>query len=82
MPEWGNLPIPALLEQVCATVRLSDARMSGTHHGTCVCMSVRSAVGGPLALVRNGDLILDVAARSITLCASAGARPPSAPSGN
>ena len=71
MPEAGNLPIPKkLLEQgVRDMVRLSDARMSGTHYGTCVLhVCPESAVGGPLALVRNGDLIaLDVAARSITL---------------
>ena len=71
MPEAGNLPIPKkLLEQgVRDMVRISDARMSGTHYGTCVLhVCPESAVGGPLALVRNGDLIaLDVAARSITL---------------
>ena len=51
-------------------VRLSDARMSGTHYGSCILhASPEAAVGGPLALVRNGDEIaIDVAARSITLC--------------
>jgi dihydroxy-acid dehydratase len=50
-------------------VRISDARMSGTSYGTCVLhVAPESAVGGPLALVRTGDLItLDVAARRITL---------------
>jgi len=71
MPEAGNLPIPKkLLEQgVRDMVRISDARMSGTHYGTCVLhVCPEAAVGGPLALVRDGDLIaLDVEARSITL---------------
>jgi dihydroxy-acid dehydratase len=72
MPEWGNLPIPKkLLERgVRDMVRLSDARMSGTHYGSCILhASPEAAVGGPLALVRTGDAIaIDVAARSITLC--------------
>ena len=71
MPEWGNLPIPKkLLKQgVRDMLRLSDARMSGTHYGTCVLhISPESAVGGPLALVRNGDVIeLDVAQRRLHL---------------
>ena len=71
MPEWGNLPIPKkLLQQgVRDMVRLSDARMSGTHYGTCVLhISPESAVGGPLALVRTGDEIeLDVPARRLHL---------------
>ncbi len=71
MPEAGNLPIPKkLLEQgVRDMVRISDGRMSGTHYGTCVLhVCPEAAVGGPLALVRDGDQIaLDVAARSITL---------------
>ena len=71
MPEWGNLPIPRkLLERgVRDLVRISDARMSGTHYGTCVLhVSPESAVGGPLALVRNGDTIeLDVEARALNL---------------
>ena len=60
MPEWGQLPIPSkLLKQgVTDMVRISDARMSGTAYGTCVLhISPESAVGGPLALVRNGDVI-------------------------
>jgi dihydroxy-acid dehydratase len=71
MPEWGMLPIPKkiLKQGVRDMVRISDARMSGTSYGTCVLhVAPESAVGGPLALVRTGDLItLDVAARSITL---------------
>ena len=71
MPEWGMLPIPKkLLKQgVRDMVRISDARMSGTSYGTCVLhVSPESAVGGPLALVRDGDLIeLDVQARRIHL---------------
>jgi dihydroxy-acid dehydratase len=71
MPEWGNLPIPKkLLKQgVRDMLRLSDARMSGTHYGTCVLhISPESAVGGPLALVETGDVIeLDVAARRLHL---------------
>ncbi|MFM0266058.1 L-arabinonate dehydratase [Paraburkholderia sediminicola] len=66
MPEWGNLPIPKkLLEKgVRDMVRISDARMSGTHYGTCVLhVAPEAAAGGPLALIRTGDVIdLDVAA--------------------
>jgi dihydroxy-acid dehydratase len=71
MPEWGMLPIPKkLLRQgVRDMVRISDARMSGTSYGTCVLhVSPESALGGPIALVRDGDLIeLDVEARRIHL---------------
>ena len=71
MPEWGMLPLPKkLLRQgVRDMVRISDSRMSGTSYGTCVLhVAPESAVGGPLALVRTGDLItLDVAARRISL---------------
>ena len=71
MPEWGMLPIPKkILQQgVRDMVRISDARMSGTSYGTCVLhVAPESAVGGPLALVRTGDMItLDVAARRISL---------------
>ena len=71
MPEWGNLPIPKKLlkEGVRDMLRMSDARMSGTHYGTCVLhISPESAVGGCLALVRNGDEIeLDVANRRLHL---------------
>ena len=60
MPEWGQLPIPSkLLRQgVTDMVRISDARMSGTAYGTCVLhVSPESAAGGPLGLVRDGDII-------------------------
>jgi dihydroxy-acid dehydratase len=71
MPEWGMLPMPKkLLKQGHRDmVRLSDARMSGTSYGACILhVSPESYVGGPLALVRNGDQItLDVAARTINL---------------
>jgi dihydroxy-acid dehydratase len=71
MPEWGMLPVPKKLlkEGVRDMVRLSDARMSGTSYGACVLhVAPESAVGGPLALVRNGDLIeLDVEKRVLNL---------------
>ena len=71
MPEWGQLPIPKkLLEQgVRDMVRISDARMSGTSYGACVLhVAPESFVGGPLALVRTGDLIeLNVPARRLEL---------------
>jgi dihydroxy-acid dehydratase len=70
-PEWGNLPIPRklLAQGVRDMVRISDARMSGTHYGTCVLhVAPESAIGGPLALVRSGDLItIDVPERRIHL---------------
>lgn len=71
IPEWGMLPIPKyLLEQgVRDMVRVSDARMSGTSYGACVLhVAPESYVGGPLALVRDGDMIeLDVSNRKIQL---------------
>ncbi len=71
MPEWGMLPIPRRLLQagVRDMVRISDARMSGTSYGTCVLhVAPEAAVGGPLALVRNGDEIeLDVPGRRLDL---------------
>ncbi|MDA8289287.1 MAG: L-arabinonate dehydratase [Actinomycetota bacterium] len=71
MPEWGQLPLPAKLlrEGIRDLVRISDARMSGTSYGTCVLhVAPESAAGGPLALVRTGDLItLDVPARRLHL---------------
>ncbi len=71
MPEWGMLPIPKKLvrQGVRDMVRISDARMSGTSYGACILhVSPESFVGGPLALVRTGDLIsLDIPARSIRL---------------
>ncbi|HQY46529.1 MAG TPA: L-arabinonate dehydratase [Usitatibacteraceae bacterium] len=71
MPEWGQLPIPKKLlkEGVRDMVRISDARMSGTSYGACVLhVTPESHVGGPLALVRDGDLVsLDVPARRLEL---------------
>ncbi|HYI27694.1 MAG TPA: dihydroxy-acid dehydratase, partial [Bradyrhizobium sp.] len=71
MPEWGMLPIPTKLvkQGVRDMVRLSDARMSGTSYGACILhVAPESYIGGPLALVRNGDLItLNVDARTINL---------------
>jgi dihydroxy-acid dehydratase len=71
MPEAGSLPIPRRLAAQGLTdmVRVSDARMSGTAYGTVVLHCCpESAVGGPLALVRDGDQIsLDVAARRLDL---------------
>jgi dihydroxy-acid dehydratase len=71
MPEWGNLPIPKklLTQGVRDMVRICDGRMSGTHYGTCILhVSPEAAIGGPLALVRTGDLIeLDVAAATINM---------------
>jgi len=71
MPEWGMLPIPRklLAQGVRDMVRISDARMSGTSYGACVLhVSPESFVGGPLAFVRDGDLIeLNVAERRLEL---------------
>ena len=71
MPEWGGLPIPKKLLDagVRDMVRISDARMSGTHYGSCILhVSPESAVGGPLALVRTGDEIeVDIEARRVQL---------------
>lgn len=71
MPEWGMLPIPKKLvkQGVRDMLRLSDARMSGTSYGACILhVSPESYIGGPLALVQNGDLIsVDVEARTINL---------------
>ena len=71
MPESGSMAIPRKLAELGVTdmVRVSDARMSGTSYGTVVLhCAPESAVGGPLSLVRDGDLIrLDVAARRIDL---------------
>ncbi|MGH6716893.1 MAG: IlvD/Edd family dehydratase, partial [Bradyrhizobium sp.] len=76
MPEAGYLPIPRKLARagVKDMVRISDARMSGTAFGTIVLhITPESAVGGPLALVENGDMIrLDVAGRSIELLVKPG----------
>lgn len=74
MPEWGQIPIPTrLLKQgIRDVVRISDARMSGTSYGTVVLHAApESAVGGPLALVQNGDLIrLNVTERCLDLLVS------------
>ena len=74
MPEWGQLPIPQkLLKQgVRDMLRISDARMSGTSYGACVLhVTPESHVGGPLALVRDGDLIaIDIDARGINMLVS------------
>jgi dihydroxy-acid dehydratase len=71
MPEWGMLPVPKKLLKagVRDMVRVSDARMSGTSYGTCVLhVAPESYVGGPLALVKNGDVIeLDVAKKTLSL---------------
>jgi L-arabonate dehydrase len=71
MPEWGNLPIPAKLYRkgIEDMVRISDARMSGTSYGTVVLhLAPESAIGGPLAIVRTGDLIqLDVPNRKLNV---------------
>ena len=69
MPEWGQLPIPQKILQkgVRDMLRISDARMSGTSYGACVLhVAPESFVGGPLALVQDGDTIeLDVSAHSV-----------------
>jgi dihydroxyacid dehydratase/phosphogluconate dehydratase len=74
MPEWGQLPIPKklLAQGVRDMVRISDARMSGTSYGACVLhVSPESYIGGPLALVRSGDMIeLDVPGRKLDLALS------------
>jgi dihydroxy-acid dehydratase len=76
MPEWGQLPIPKkLLEKgVRDMVRISDARMSGTSYGACVLhVAPESYVGGPLALVEEGDEIeLDIPARRLSLLVADG----------
>lgn len=74
MPEWGQLPIPKkiLATGVRDMVRISDARMSGTSYGACVLhIAPESHVGGPLALVRSGDMIeLDVPKRQLNVLIS------------
>jgi dihydroxy-acid dehydratase len=86
MPEWGQLPIPKkLLEQgVRDMVRISDARMSGTSYGACVLhVAPESHVGGPLALVRDGDVIeLDVPARRLNLASATRSWPGAGPPGS
>jgi dihydroxy-acid dehydratase len=74
-PEVGNFALPAkiLKKGITDMVRISDARMSGTAYGTVVLHTApEAAAGGPLALVRNGDMIeIDVAKRKIHLDVSA-----------
>jgi dihydroxy-acid dehydratase len=71
MAEVGNMGLPAklLAKGIADMVRISDARMSGTAYGTVVLhVSPEAALGGPLALVREGDWIaLDVEARTLVL---------------
>lgn len=71
MPEWGMLPIPkALIKQGHRDMlRISDARMSGTSYGACVLhVAPESYVGGPLALLKNGDMIrLNLEARTLDM---------------
>lgn len=74
MPEWGMLPIPTKLvkQGVRDMLRISDARMSGTSYGACVLhVAPEAAIGGPLALVKTGDIIrVDVPKRSIDMLVS------------
>ncbi|MBV8573705.1 MAG: dihydroxy-acid dehydratase [Acetobacteraceae bacterium] len=71
MPEWGQLPIPKkiLAKGVRDMVRISDARMSGTSYGACVLhVAPESYIGGPLAMVRTGDVIeLDIPGRRLNM---------------
>ena len=71
MPEAGSMAMPKklLARGITDLVRVSDARMSGTAFGTVVLhVAPESAIGGPLALVRNGDyIILDTEARRLDL---------------
>jgi dihydroxy-acid dehydratase len=74
MPEAGSVPIPRYLAEkgVKDMVRVSDARMSGTAYGTVVLhCAPEAAIGGPLGLVQNGDLVeLDVEQRRLDLLVS------------
>ena len=74
MPEWGMLPMPkALLKQGHRDmVRISDARMSGTSYGACVLhVAPEAYVGGPLALLRTGDIVrIDIPERTINMAVS------------
>jgi len=71
MPEWGMAPIPKRLVEagVRDMVRVTDGRMSGTSFGTVILhVTPEAAIGGPLALVKDGDLVrLDVLGRRIDL---------------
>jgi dihydroxy-acid dehydratase len=74
MPEWGMIPMPKALLKLGLRdmVRISDARMSGTSFGACVLhVAPESYVGGPLALLRTGDMVeLDIPARSLNMLVS------------
>ena len=71
MPEWGMIPIPKKLAQqgVKDMIRITDSRMSGTSFGVCLLhVSPEAAVGGPLALIQNGDIIeLNVANKLVNV---------------
>jgi dihydroxy-acid dehydratase len=71
MPEVGSMALPKklLAQGVTDMVRISDARMSGTAFGTVVLhVAPEAAIGGPLALVKTGDMIaLDAGARTLEL---------------
>ena len=71
MPEWGMIPMPQKLlnEGHRDMLRMSDARMSGTSYGACILhVAPESFVGGPLALVENGDIIsVDIPNRTLSL---------------
>jgi len=71
MPEWGQLPIPKklLARGVRDLLRISDCRMSGTSYGACVLhVAPEAYVGGPLALLREGDIVeIDVAERRLDM---------------
>ncbi|MBV9341885.1 MAG: dihydroxy-acid dehydratase [Acidobacteria bacterium] len=71
MPEWGNLPIPQKLLRtgVRDMLRISDARMSGTNYGTCILhVSPESFVGGPLGLLKEGDVVeLDIERQQLNM---------------
>lgn len=73
-PEWGMLPIPkALIKKGHRDMlRISDARMSGTSYGACVLhVAPESFVGGPLALLKNGDIVrLDLPQRRLDMLVS------------
>ncbi len=75
MPEWGQLPIPKklLARGVRDLLRISDCRMSGTSYGACVLhVAPEAYVGGPLALLREGDIVeIDVAERRLDMRVSA-----------
>jgi dihydroxy-acid dehydratase len=74
MPEWGMLPLPKklVMQGHRDMLRLSDARMSGTSYGACVLhIAPESFVGGPLALLRTGDIVrCDVPNRRIDMAVS------------